>query len=322
MMTLQAAKTEFAKLNALIAQANKAYHRDDQPLMSDTEFDRMVRRAEDLEAAFPELADDSNEISKIGCDAIEGFQKHRHQIPMLSLDKAHSEADVRKFNSRVCKTLGTDKVAYAAEAKIDGLALTLIYLDGKLVKAVTRGRGVVGEVVTQKAMTVAGIPHEIDMQGVIEVRGEAYMLKSDLDDLNAVLEASGQPTYSSCRNAASASMRDISVETGRDINDPAAKFRRLNFKAYGFGRTSQDFGLHSEAMRMLADAGFDTADCGFECSTFDDLLAAFDRIESSRKDLPFDIDGVVYKVNEFQARQRLGSTKKAPKWAIAHKFAA
>lgn len=246
------------------------------------------------------------------------FAKWQHIQPVLSLGKTRCESGLRKFGVRA-QSLGKD-VAITVEPKIDGLAINLVYVNGKLVKAVTRGDGFTGRVVTRKARTLLGVPHSIDIAGTIEVRGEAYITHKNLDALNKAMIATGRREYKSCRSAASACMMDKYFENGIDINDPSSAYRVLNFRAYGtptkFGKT------YSETMERLSQAGFATTatDIEFYAEDIDNMLSVISEFNSSRENLGFDIDGVVFKIVDFEAQEKLGATRNAPNWAIALKW--
>jgi DNA ligase (NAD+) len=318
-LTDDQARAELAWLAAQLATANTAYHRDDAPEISDAEYDALKQRNAAIEAHFPSLkrADSPSEV--VGAEVAEGFGKIRHAVRMLSLGNAFSDEEVAEFDGRIRKYLGLDAAApltYTAEPKIDGLSLSLRYENGVLVQAATRGDGETGENVTANARTIADIPAEIsDAPEVLEVRGEVYMSHEDFAALNARQAESGGKTFANPRNAAAGSLRQLDAEI--------TKSRPLRFFAYAWGELSVPLAdTQSGAIAKLASYGFVTNPLTITCDSPAALLRHYRLIEAQRATLGYDIDGVVYKVDDLALQRRLGFRSTTPRWAIAHKFPA
>ncbi len=308
-----------AELAADIARHNRLYHDADAPEISDAEYDALVRENIELEAAHPELVRDDSPSAQVGAPASTPLAKIAHARPMLSLDNAFSPEGVVEFVARVRRFLslpGDEPVALTAEPKIDGLSCSLRYEGGRLVQAATRGDGRIGEDVTANVAHIADIPQRIDgAPDLFEVRGEVFMSKEDFAALNARQGAAGERTFANPRNAAAGSLRQ------KDAGVTAA--RPLRFLAHGWGGASAVPGDTQRAvMRAIANWGLPVSDLLTVADTLDTALAHYATIERRRADLPFDIDGVVYKVDRLDWQARLGSVGKAPRWALAHKFPA
>ena len=320
-LTRDEAAVELERLAGLIAEADAAYYQEDAPLMTDAEYDAARQRNAAIEARFPDLKREDSPSDRVGAAAHEGFAKAAHAAPMLSLDNAFSDEDVSDFADRIRRFLGLsaeEEVAITAEPKIDGLSLSLTYEKGKLKRAATRGNGEVGEDVTANARTLDDIPEKLSGKGwpdMIEIRGEVYMTKADFAALNTREEAAGRKVFANPRNAAAGSLRQLDVEV--------TKSRPLRFFAYAWAAESAPFAeTQHEAVQAFADWGFSTNPLMVRAGTVDELLAAYRDVEAKRADLPYDIDGVVYKVDRLDWQQRLGFVSRAPRWAIAHKFPA
>jgi len=330
------AANELMRLARTIAHHNNRYHAEDAPEISDAEYDALVRRNNELEAAFPHLirADSPNRLIGAAVEA-SPLAKVAHAVRMMSLDNAFAAEDVEEFAARVRRFLnlpGDAVVAMTAEDKIDGLSCSLRYEKGRLVQAATRGDGTVGEDVTANVRHIADIPQELpgDAPDVFEIRGEVYMSKSDFSALNERLMEEGRALaeqreqifdpatvrqFANPRNAAAGSLRQ------KDASVTAA--RPLRFLAHGWGEVSAlpadtQFGV----MHALAGWGVPVSPLLARCDSVADLLAHYAEIERRRADMPYDIDGVVYKVDRLDWQARLGFVAKAPRWAIAHKFPA
>lgn len=315
--TKKAARSELAALAEQIEAANTAYHQDDDPIMTDAAYDALVARARAIEEAFPEIAGAEAAIGAVGAAPSSRFTKVTHALPMLSLDNAFSAEDMRDFLGRVRRFLSlpdNEPVEILAEPKIDGLAISLRYETGALVQAATRGDGRVGEDITQNVRTIRDIPHQLDnVPDVLEVRGEVYMRKADFAELNARQSHAGEKVFANPRNSAAGSLRQL------DASITAS--RPLRFFAYGWGEISARPGTRqSEIMAWLERLGFETT--GPVLGDVDAALAMYEDTALKRGDLPFDIDGVVYKVDRLDWQDRLGQVGRAPRWAIAHKFPA
>lgn len=314
-----AARTEWQRLADAVGRANHAYHRLDSPEISDGEYDALKRRLQAIEARFPELQDHGSPTHQVGAAPLETFAKVPHRVRMLSLENAFDEADVSDFADRVRSFLGLPpgaELTFTAEPKIDGLSLSLRYEAGSLVQAATRGDGEVGENVTENARTIADIPRTLkNATNLLEVRGEVYMSHSDFADLNDRQSAQGDKIFANPRNAAAGSLRQL---------DPAITASRpLKFFAYGWGELETPLGpTQSASLAQLQALGFRTNPLQRLCRSVPELIAAYRAIEQERATLGYDIDGVVYKVDDLSYQARLGFRSTTPRWAIAHKFPA
>jgi len=313
------AKAELARLADLLGRANAAYHTQDAPDLSDAEYDRLKRRNQAIEERFPGLKRADSPSDKVGATPAEGFGKVRHDVAMLSLGNAFEDEDVVDFDARIRKYLGLPSgtpLAFTAEPKIDGLSLSLRYENGELVQAATRGDGAVGENVTANARTIDTIPTRIKgAPALLEVRGEVYMRHDDFDALNARQTANGGKTFANPRNAAAGSLRQLDAEITRA--------RPLAFFAYAWGALSAPLAESQfQAIERLKAFGFDTNPLTTLCDGPQEMIAHYRKIEEQRATLGYDIDGVVYKVNDLALQDRLGFRSTTPRWAIAHKFPA
>jgi DNA ligase (NAD+) len=316
-LTESEAAVELLALAQQIAAANAAYHTKDTPEISDADYDALKRRNAALEAAFPALKRADSPSDQVGAAVADGFGKITHAVRMLSLENAFDEPDVIDFEDRVRKYLNhAGPLAFTAEPKIDGLSLSLRYERGRLVQAATRGDGEVGENVTENARTIGDIPQTLTgAPEVLEVRGEVYMSHVDFASLNARQAERGDKTFANPRNAAAGSLRQL------DARITAA--RPLRFFAYAWGQLSEPLAATQfEAIVRLQELGFQTNPLTRLCHTADDLIAHYRMIEAQRATLGYDIDGVVYKVNDLALQTRLGFRSTTPRWAIAHKFLA
>jgi DNA ligase (NAD+) len=314
------AADELERLAQEIARHNRLYHTDDAPEISDADYDALVRLNAELEGEFPHLVREDSPARLVGAAPAAHLSKVRHALPMLSLENAFGEEGVRDFLGRVGRFLnlgGEAEIALTAEPKIDGLSCSLRYEKGALVLAATRGDGTTGEVVTANVATISDIPQTLEgaAPDLFEIRGEVYMSKADFAALNARQEAEGGKIFANPRNAAAGSLRQ------KDAAVTAA--RPLRFYAHGWGEASA---LPAETqlgvMEAIAGWGVPIAEDVKRVTTLDDLLAHYRMIEAKRADLPFDIDGVVYKIDRLDWQKRLGQVAKAPRWALAHKFPA
>ncbi|MFG6500313.1 NAD-dependent DNA ligase LigA [Sulfitobacter sp. 1A13191] len=318
-LTKAQAETELARLAEVLSAANTAYHTEDAPEISDAEYDALKRRNAEIEARFPNLKRADSPSEQVGAPVAEGFGKIRHAVPMLSLANAFDAEEVTEFDARIRKYLGLGAdapLAYTAEPKIDGLSLSLRYENGVLVQAATRGDGAVGENVTANARTIQDILQELkNAPDLLEVRGEVYMSHADFAALNARQAERGGKTFANPRNAAAGSLRQL---------DPAiTRARPLRFFAYAWGALSAPLAdTQKGAIDRLAELGFSTNPLTALCEGPGDMVAHYETIEAQRATLGYDIDGVVYKVDDLALQDRLGFRSTTPRWAVAHKFAA
>lgn len=315
------ATAELERLAAEIAHHNRRYHAEDAPEISDADYDALIRRNQAIEAEYPHLVRSDSPSLAVGATvAASPLSKVQHARPMLSLDNAFADEEVVDFVIRIRRflKLGSDeRVAFTAEPKIDGLSCSLRYERGRLVMAATRGDGQTGEDVTANVAHIADIPQTLtgDAPDIFEVRGEVYMSKADFADLNARQAANGGKIFANPRNAAAGSLRQ------KDARVTAA--RPLRFLAHGWGEVSAlpadtQFGV----MQAIAAFGLPVSDLLIQCKQIEPALAHYRRIEAKRADLPYDIDGVVYKVDRLDWQERLGFVARAPRWGLAHKFPA
>ncbi|AXC50111.1 NAD-dependent DNA ligase LigA [Paracoccus suum] len=314
------AAAEIVRLSTQIEAANLAYHQADAPEIDDATYDSLKRRLQELEAAFPALSSAASPTQKVGAAPAPGFRKLTHARPMLSLENAFADSEVDEFAARVRSFLrlaADAPLAITAEPKIDGLSLSLRYEDGRLVSAATRGDGATGEDVTANARHISGLPLELhEAPKLLEVRGEVYMTHADFAALNAsgAVSGSGKP-FSNPRNAAAGSLRQL------DATITAA--RPLHFFAYAWGATSEPLAATQfGAVARLGAMGFQTNPLMQRCETTQCLLVVYRKIEAQRASLGYDIDGVVYKVDDLALQARLGMRSTTPRWALAHKFPA
>jgi DNA ligase (NAD+) len=292
------------------------YYVLDQPEISDAEYDRMMRRLQELEAAHPELLTPDSPTQRVGGKAREGFVKVRHSSPMLSLDNALNEEEMRAFDQRVRDLLKGEPYEYVAELKLDGLSMAVHYEHDKMVRAITRGDGQVGEDVTENARTIRSLPLRVKSKlPAFEVRGETLFTLQAFERLNARQLQNDLPAFANPRNAAAGSLRAL---------DPSlTASRQLEYSAYFFlvdGKVHYD--SHWESLEELARLGFKVNSHRKKCAGLDDVLEFYKHWESKRDSLAYEIDGVVIKVDSIRQQTQLGWTAKAPRWAIAFKFPA
>ena len=312
---------EHARLGEEIARHDVAYHQLDAPVISDAEYDALRRRYEALERTHPELAGTESQSRRVGAAPAEKFSKVRHAVPMLSLGNVFADEEVEDFVARVRRFLGLAAeapIAVTAEPKIDGLSCSLRYVEGELVQAATRGDGFEGEDVTANVRTIREIPHRLKgahIPRVCEVRGEIYMARTDFFALNERQTAAGKPTFANPRNSAAGSLRQL--------DSSITAQRPLHFFAYAWGEMSEmPVDTQHGMVEAFARFGLPTNPLTVLCHTAEELIAHFRRIEAERASLPYDIDGVVYKVDRLDLQARLGFVSRSPRWAVAHKFPA
>ncbi len=314
------ARAEHARLAEEITAHDRRYYQDDAPTVSDAEYDALRRRYEALEAGFPELATSESLTRKVGAAPAEKFAKVKHAVPMLSLGNVFSDEEVHEFVARVRRFLGLSDdapLAFTAEPKIDGLSCSLRYENGRLVSAATRGDGFEGEDVTANIRTLREVPHNLagDPPDVLEARGEVYMSHRDFALLNARQAAAQKPPFANPRNAAAGSLRQLDASITAE--------RPLRFFAYAWGEASElPAKTQLEVIKAFAGFGLPVNPLTKLCSGAEDMLAHYRAIEAQRATLGYDIDGVVYKVDDIALQTRLGFVSRAPRWAVAHKFPA
>ncbi len=306
----QVAKERIDFLRETLEKLSEEYYELDTPSVSDAEYDRYMQELISLEEQFPEYQTDDSPSVRVGGKALDSFQKVAHQTAMLSLGNAFDEGDIRDFDRKV--RADTEEVTYVCELKIDGLAISLRYEDGKLLVGATRGDGEVGEDITNNLKTIHTIPLRLKEPISFEVRGEAYMPKASFEALNAERAAKEEMLFANPRNAAAGSLRQL---------DPkVAASRNLSYFVYGL--TGTTLTSHSEALDYLEELGFMTNPNRRVCRNIEEVLAYIEEWQGKRGELPYEIDGIVVKVDSFSLQEKLGSTAKSPRWAIAYKFPA
>lgn len=318
-------KKELQDLADKLERYDRAYHQLDAPLVSDAEYDALRRRAEQLEALYPDLIPENSLSKRVGFSVAQGFQKVTHAVPMLSLGDVFSDEEVVDFMARVHKFLGLpddEPIDIVAEPKIDGLGYSAVYRDGNFIHGATRGDGTVGEDITENLKTISEFPQKLGGDNLfnmppklLDVRGEVYMKKADFLLLNTKQKEKGDKIFANPRNAAAGSLRQL--------NPAITSERNLSLFAYALGAyEGTPFKTHWDFLQALKSWGFPVNPLIRICHNVNEMLDFFRNIGQIRADLPYDIDGVVYKVNDFNLQKRLGFIARSPRWAIAHKFPA
>lgn len=312
-MDIVEAKQRVNEITSLLNKYNYEYYVLDNPSVDDAEYDRLMNELIMLEGAYPELKSPLSPTSRVGGQVVSSFRKIVHKRMMLSLANAFNEDDLRAFDKRVKDALGVDNVEYVAEMKIDGLAMSLTYVDGKFDYAATRGDGTTGEDVSSNVLTIKSIPSSISTFKEVEVRGEVYMPKKVLASLNKERSQKGEALLANARNAAAGSIRQL--------DSSIAASRKLDAYWYYFVNAS-DFGFkkHSDALDYIQSLGFRTNPERRICKGIEEVLKFVEEYTLKRPSLPYDIDGLVIKVNDMTKYDTIGYTAKTPKWAIAYKF--
>ena len=310
---MEEARKRIEELTSILRKANYEYYNMDNPSITDQEYDKYLRELINLEEKYPELADPNSPTKRVGGEAIDKFAKVRHSIPMISLSNVFNEEEIRDFDKRI-KNAGF-RPEYVCELKIDGLSVSLHYEHGKLKFAATRGDGVTGEDITHNVKTIKTVPLDLGRDIDIEVRGEIYMNKATLERINREREAKGEVKLQNVRNAAAGSIRQLDPKV-------AAK-RHLDTWIYHLPNPL-DYGIatHYEALQYMKELGFKVNPASKLVHDIDGILAFIREYTEKRSSLPYEIDGIVIKVNDIRMQQELGSTTKYPRWATAYKFPA
>ncbi|MHA1152491.1 MAG: NAD-dependent DNA ligase LigA, partial [Alphaproteobacteria bacterium] len=315
-MTEAQAESELARLAAEIGRHDRLYHHDDAPEISDADYDALRRRNEEIETRFAELVRPDSPSARVGAAPAGGFAKVRHRVPMLSLGNAFDEAEVQEFFDSVRRFIKELKdnpevpIEAVGEPKIDGLSISLRYEQGHFVQGATRGDGTTGEDISANLRTIADLPVTLPkgVPELLEVRGEVYMRRDDFQKLNARQETAGDKVFANPRNAAAGSLRQLDVTV--------TESRPLHFFAYAWGEVSEPIAeSHWKCLQRLKVWGFPVNPLARRCISVAELLALYQEIMAARPDLPYDIDGVVYKVDRLDWQQRLGFVSRAPRWA-------
>ena len=304
-------KEEIFKLVALLNKYSYDYYVEDNPQISDTEYDTLYKQLEKLEQEYPEFILDNSPTQRVGDRVLDEFEKVIHKVPMLSLSNTFSIEDLRDFDSRISKLSSDDSIEYICELKIDGLAISINYENGKLVSAATRGDGMVGENVTENIKTIFSIPKTLKTKKSFEVRGEVYLPKKSFELLNKEREENNEVLFANPRNAAAGSLRQLDSKI-------TAK-RRLSAFIYS---VVGDENINSQkmALTVAADLGLPVNPNFKLCKTIDEVVDYIMYWEEHKQDLPYEIDGIVIKVNSYSLQEEIGSTQKSPRWATAYKF--
>jgi DNA ligase (NAD+) len=306
-------KKRILELTQLLEQYNHEYYVLDNPSVSDAEYDRLINELILLEEKNPELKSPYSPTQRVGGKVLSEFEKIAHKRNMLSLANGFNEQDIRDFDRKVKEALNLKSINYVCEMKIDGLAISLDYKEGKLNYSVTRGDGSVGENVTHNVVTIKSIPMQITQMGNLEIRGEVFMPKASFIELNRIRKENDEPLLANPRNAAAGSIRQL--------DSKIAASRKLDAFWYYFVN-AQDYGLkkHSEALQFIEQLGFKTNKERRLCKDIDEVIAYINEYQNKRNSLPYEIDGIVIKVDDLTAYSELGYTAKTPRWAIAYKF--
>ena len=313
-MTLQEEQKRIDELKDLLNQYSYEYYTLDKPTVPDAEYDKLMQELLGLEEKYPELVTSDSPTQRVGGEPLSSFEKVEHRVPMLSLGNAFNEGDLRDFDRRVRQDVG-EEVSYVCELKIDGLAISLRYENGLFVQGATRGDGEIGEDITTNLRTIKSIPLRLKENVDIEVRGEAFMPKRSFEALNIERDANGEELFANPRNAAAGSLRQLDPKI-------AAK-RNLDIFLYGIGGAEGlPIDSHSDGLDYLERLGFKTNPERRRCANIDEVIGFIEGWTEKRPNLPYEIDGIVIKVDSFEQQEQLGTTAKSPRWAIAYKFPA
>ena len=312
------AKQELAYIASEMAKSDIAYYQNDNPYLTDAEYDSLKRRNEELEKIFPHLKRKDSPSRKVGAPILSAFKKVTHRFPMLSLGDVFSSEEVDDFIMGIKRFLNTSKdITFMAEPKIDGLSFSARYENGRFVQGATRGDGITGEDITENLKTIRQLPQHIEgnVPEILEIRGEVYMAKSDFFALNKKYQQEGKKTFANPRNAAAGSLRQLDAKITAE--------RNLSIFAYTWGEVSERVWTSQEDFfKHLQEWGFPTNPHNKLCQNLQEIEENFAKLSEIRSSLPYDIDGVVYKVNDIALQERLGFLTRTPRWAIAHKFPA
>ena len=306
-------KKRIDELCDLLDKYNYEYYVLNQSSVEDSEYDNLMEELILLEKKYPQFKHKTSPTSRVGGQVVDSFKKITHQVSMLSLGDVFNYDELRDFDRKVKEAINTSNYQYVAELKIDGLAMSLVYENGELLYAATRGDGVTGEDVTSNVITIKSIPLKIPYKEHLEVRGEVYMPKASLENLNKELIKEGKQTFANCRNAAAGSIRNLDSSI-------AAKRKLDDFIYYLIGAEKLGCKTHDEALKKLEELGFRVNKIRKLCSNIDEVIQYIEEIAKIRDSLEYDIDGIVIKFNDLSKYEQIGYTAKTPKWAIAYKF--
>src|SRR6184192_2039864 len=311
------AEKNIAQLREEIRKHDRLYHEEAAPVISDREYDRLYKQLVDLETQFPDLLTPDSPTQRVGGEPLQAFAQIQHRLPMLSLDNTYSKEEVANFYKRITRLLPDEKIPVVIEPKVDGVAVSVMYENGRLKYAATRGDGLVGDDITQNIKTIRSVPQQLRSSApkVFELRGEAYLDKNGFKKLNRERKATGLPLFANPRNAAAGSLKHL---------DPKAVAQRpLGIVFYGTGAVEgAAVDLHSKIFRLFKNLGLPTHEDWWLADSVDKILNAIRDLDEIRSDFPYETDGAVIKVDALAQRERLGFTAKSPRWAIAYKYAA
>lgn len=314
-MEKKQAEEKIKELRGLLNKYGHDYYVLDNPSVPDVEYDKKLRELENVEAAFPELITNDSPTQRIGAEPLDEFRKVEHAIPMMSLGNAFSTDEIRDFVRRIHRVIDDEEVTFVCELKIDGLAVSMTYEDGRFVQGATRGDGTTGEEITGNLRTIRSVPLSIKEQELIEVRGEAYMPHKSFLALNEVRESRGEEPFANPRNAAAGSLRQLDPKIAAE--------RNLDVFLYGVGRwEADDPSTHGGRLTRIKEMGLKTNPEWKRCSTIDEVADYIAYWTEKRSNLNYEIDGIVIKVDDLSQQEKLGFTAKSPRWAIAYKFPA
>lgn len=315
-------KKRIGELRKELEKHNKAYYHDDEPVISDAKYDELKRELIDIETKYPEFLTSNSPTQTVGYAVLDKFKKVKHSRPMLSLSNGFSKENIQDFFDRVKRFLGLngeEKLEMFCEPKIDGLSFGARFEDGVFVQGATRGDGVTGEDITENLRTIKTFPKKLigkDIPKILEVRGEVFMMKSDFEALNRKREENSEKVFANPRNAAAGSLRQL------DTSITAS--RNLDYFVYALGEMSEDFDVKTQekVLDEVSKFGFSVNKLAKLCENVDEVMKFYDKVQAERYNLEYDIDGIVYKVNNLKYQERLGFVSHSPRWAIAHKFPA
>ena len=310
-------KDEIEQLKKLINYHNNLYYNLDNPVLSDTQYDELYKKLKDLEDAYPQFRTQNSPTQRVGGKASKTFSQVVHTVPMMSLDNSYNADDIRAWHERTAKALQRRDFEMVLEAKIDGVSCSLTYENGQLIRAASRGDGKIGEDITANARTIKSIPHTLGAnapQGLLEVRGEVYLDKKDLAALNKIQQEKNENTFANTRNAAAGFLRHKNAEIVAQ--------RPLKFFAHSFGVGDIAADSFSQFIDLCKSWGFTVGPVRTKTTSIEDIITFYNKFSDSRHQLPFDVDGLVVKVNSFTDQKILGATAKSPRWAIAFKYPA
>ncbi len=311
------ASKRIAQLRREIEEHDRRYHEEAAPTISDRDYDRLYQELVDLESRFPKLVTADSPTQRVGGKPLRAFAQIEHRVPMLSLDNTYSEEEVANFHARMTRLLPNEEIPVVVEPKVDGVAVSLLYENGELRYAATRGDGLVGDDITQNIRTIRSVPERLrgTAPRVFEARGEVYMDKRGFEKLNEERSAGGLPLFANPRNAAAGSLKHL---------DPKIVARRpLAIIFYGTGAVEGvNVDLHSKIFPLFKKFGLPTSERWWVADSTDEVLHAIRELDKVRHNFPYQTDGAVMKVDAIEQRERLGFTAKSPRWAIAYKYAA